>query len=56
MTFEDAAREYLEVDEDDYYWEEYLSGLDHMDVTSLAEFAEYFYNAGARDVTEDVLC
>jgi hypothetical protein len=46
MSFIKAAREWLEVDKDSYYYDEYESGLDHDDVCSLSEFARYFYNKG----------
>ncbi len=46
MSFKKAAREILEVGEDDYYYREYESGLDHADVDRLSEFAEFFYNKG----------
>lgn len=54
MKFEDAARKYLGVTtEHDYYYEEYEAGLDHFDVDSLSEFAEYFYKAGQESAKKE---
>jgi hypothetical protein len=43
--FEKAAREFLKVKENDYYWDEYESGLDHNE-SGIAELARWFYERG----------
>lgn len=45
--FETLARELLAVDPGDYYYEEYMSGLDHLDISdSQSDLFVRFYNAG----------
>jgi len=41
--FRNAIREYLELSEDDDNWNEPEAKLDHCDINSLSELAEWFY-------------
>jgi hypothetical protein len=41
-----AARDWLKVEEGDYYFKEWESGLDHDDIGSLSAFARYFFIKG----------
>lgn len=51
MDFETRAKQYLGVEQDDYYYDEYKSGLDHDEIDSHSEYAEKFYNWGVQDAT-----
>lgn len=42
-----AAREYLEVDEEDYYYRQYMAALDHNELNEdLSDMARYFFRKG----------
>lgn len=45
-----AIREYLGLKEDDYYWHESESALDHIDnYDCISDLCRWFYNRGAND-------
>lgn len=50
--FTAKAREILEVEEGDYYWDEFLSGLDHLDCESISELCKIFFLAGKDSAVE----
>jgi flagellar biosynthesis/type III secretory pathway protein FliH len=52
--FAEAARVWLKVEPKDYYFEEYLSGLDHGDDgVSISDTVRFFYDSGRDHGYED---
>lgn len=45
-TFDDVVRQYLRLEAGEYNWEEFRSALDHIDVDSISELCEWFFDAG----------